>query len=456
MRIHVLGICGTLMGSIALLARQQGHTVTGSDQNVYPPMSLQLKQAGISLQAPYSAKSIPDKTDLVIIGNANLARGNPAVEVLLESGIAYCSGAEYLGRYVLSNKWVIAVAGTHGKTTTASMVAWILEYANLSPGFLIGGVPTNFQYSARLTDSNFFVIEADEYDTSFFDRRSKFLHYRPRTVILNNLEYDHADIFDNLEAIQHQFHLLMRSIPGNGLIILPDDDSALEDVIRQGCWTPTVNFSTNLDSQAEVQAVLITADGGEFKIMVANEYQGTVNWKLTGQHNVRNACAAIAAAIHAGIPPTGAIKALNEFNGVKRRMECLIDHPQLKLYDDFAHHPTAIRTTLEGLRAQVHEDTIVALIEPGSATMRKGIHGAELITATEPADQVLWMQPDNIQFQLEALLPNSDHQLFTDSQQLVQAVHELVSVSEKRVHLVMMSNTSFQGIASQLTTKLSQ
>ena len=336
------------------------------------------------------------------------------------------------------------------------MVTWILDYANLSPGFLIGGVPTNFQYSAKLTESNFFVIEADEYDTSFFDRRSKFLHYRPRTVILNNLEYDHADIFDNLEAIQQQFHLLMRAIPGNGLIILPDGDSALEEVIRQGCWTPTVNFSTNLDSQAEVQAVLVTADGAEFNIIVANEYQGTINWKLTGQHNVRNACAAIAAARHAGVPPTSAIKALNEFNGVKRRMECLIDHPRLKLYDDFAHHPTAIRTTLEGLRAQVQGETIIALIEPGSATMRKGIHGAELITATEPADQVLWMQPDNIQFQLGALLPDSNHQLFTNSQLLVQAAHDLVSVSEKTVHLVMMSNTSFQGIASILTAKLSQ
>jgi UDP-N-acetylmuramate: L-alanyl-gamma-D-glutamyl-meso-diaminopimelate ligase len=456
MRIHVLGICGTLMGSIALLARQQGHTVTGSDQNVYPPMSLQLEQAGISLQAPYSATSIPGKTELVIIGNANLARGNPAVEALLESGIAYCSGAEYLGRYVLSNKWVIAVAGTHGKTTTASMVAWILDYAKLSPGFLIGGVPTNFEYSAKLTDSKFFVIEADEYDTSFFDRRSKFLHYRPRTVILNNLEYDHADIFDNLASIQHQFHLLMRAIPGNGLIILPDDDRALEDVIRQGCWTPRVNFSTNLGSQAEVQAVLITADGAEFKVVVANQYQGTINWELTGQHNVHNACAAIAAARHAGIPPTDAIKALNEFKGVKRRMECLIDHPHLKLYDDFAHHPTAIRTTLEGLRAQVHGEIVIALIEPGSATMRKGIHGTELITATEPADQVLWMQPDNIQFQLGALLPGSDHQLFTDAEQLVQAVHDLVSVAAKRVHLVMMSNTSFHGIASKLTAKLSQ
>jgi len=456
MRIHVLGICGTLMGSIALIARQQGHTVTGSDQNVYPPMSLQLKQAGISLQAPYRSESIPDATDLVIIGNANLARGNPAVEALLDSGTAYCSGAEYLGRYVLNNKWVIAVAGTHGKTTTASMIAWILEYANLSPGFLIGGVPSNFEYSAKLTNSMFFVIEADEYDTSFFDRRSKFLHYRPRTAVLNNLEFDHADIFDNLAAIQQQFHLLIRAIPGNGLIILPDDDKALEEVINQGCWTPTADFSCEQGSQAEVHADLMTADGSEFKIRVAKEYQGTLRWKLTGQHNVRNACAAIAAARHAGVPPAQAIKALNQFNGVKRRMECLLDLPLLKLYDDFAHHPTAIRTTLEGLRAHVPDDTIVALIEPGSATMRKGTHGLELIAATEAADQVFWMQPDKIQFQLSALLPDSGHQLFTDSQPLIQAVHELTSESKKRVHLVMMSNTSFQGIASTLTRKLSQ
>jgi len=456
MRIHILGICGTLMGSIALLAKQQGHVVTGSDQNVYPPMSEQLEQAGITLQAPYSPSSIPKMVDLVIIGNANLGRGNPAVEALLNSGVAFCSGAEYLGRYLLDNKWVVAVAGTHGKTTSASMIAWILEYAGLSPGFLIGGIPANFQHSARLSDSNFFVIEADEYDTSYFDRRSKFLHYQPRTVVLNNLEFDHADIFENLKAIQQQFHLLIRSVPGNGQLILPEDDKALNEVIAQGCWTPQVRFSSKQNSKAEIRAGAISADGSKFKITVVDQYQGTINWNLTGQHNVYNACAAIAAARHVGVPPAMAIQGLNEFEGVKRRMERLIDLPQLKLYDDFAHHPTAIQTTLEGLRAQVGGATIVALIEPGSATMRKGIHGKQLIVATKAADQVFWMQPDNVEFQLSKLLPESGHRLFTDSHALIQAVQQLATETKNELHLIMMSNTSFDGMAKKLLGTLSQ
>ncbi|MBD3648797.1 MAG: UDP-N-acetylmuramate:L-alanyl-gamma-D-glutamyl-meso-diaminopimelate ligase, partial [Pseudomonadales bacterium] len=316
MRLHILGICGTLMGSIALLARELGHDVTGSDENVYPPMSDQLRNAGIDLRSPYRAENVGDP-DMVIVGNANLPRGNPELEQVLDRGIPYTSGAEWLGRYLLGDRWVIAVAGTHGKTTTASMVAWILEYAGLNPGFLIGGVPLNFPVSARTGEDPFFVIEADEYDTSYFDRRAKFLHYRPRTAVLNNLEFDHADIYPDLRAIQEQFHLLIRTIPGSGLIIHPAEDANLKVVLDRGCWTPCLRIGD------DIAAKPLSTDGSAFEVSIEGQPQGTVNWSLTGSHNIRNALAAIAAARHAGVKPAHACEALSGFRGVKRRMEVI-------------------------------------------------------------------------------------------------------------------------------------
>ena len=347
MHIHILGICGTLMGSIALLAKQKGVKVSGSDENVYPPMSTQLADAGIEVRSPYSAENIPDGVDLVMIGNASLPRGNPAVEHVLEQRIPYTSGAEWLGRDLLQDKWVIAVSGTHGKTTTTSMVAWILEYAGLSPGFLVGGVTANFSQSARLGDSSFFVIEADEYDTSYFDRRSKFVHYRPRTLIINNLEYDHADIFADLAAIQAQFHLLLRTVPGGGQVIYPATDNNVKDTLELGCWSETVTTGEG----GLINASSKKPDSSEFDVTLDDEVVGTVSWQLSGAHNQTNALAAIAAARHLGITPAVACEALCEFQGVKRRMEVIYQDDSLTVYDDFAHHPTAIRTTLEGLRS---------------------------------------------------------------------------------------------------------
>ena len=389
MHLHILGICGTLMGSLALLAKELGFTVSGSDQNVYPPMSTLLESQDIELKEGYLPEHLNPDPDLVMIGNAGLPRGNAAVEYVLARGFDYISGAEWLGRYVLKDKWVIAAAGTHGKTTTASMLAWILEHAGLQPGFLIGGVPGNFDVSARLGDAPFFVVEADEYDTSYFDRRSKFLHYRPRTVVLNNLEYDHADIFPDLGAIQQQFHLLLRTIPANGLIVRPVKDSNLDEVVEQGCWTPVETFGISEDDALWSAA---DADGGfsDFAVHLSGKLQGRVQWQLLGRHNAHNALAAIAAARHAGVKPALAIEALHQFKGVKRRMELIAEVSATRVYDDFAHHPTAIQTTLNGLRAKVGKEEIIAIIEPASHTMRRGIHQKTLSDACLDADRVFW------------------------------------------------------------------
>jgi UDP-N-acetylmuramate: L-alanyl-gamma-D-glutamyl-meso-diaminopimelate ligase len=361
------------MGSIALLARELGHEVTGTDENVYPPMSTQLEAAGIVISSGYHTESVPAETEMVIVGNANMPRGNPALEAVLDNGIPYTSGAEWLGRYLLQDRWVIAVSGTHGKTTTTSMISWILEYAGLNPGFLIGGVPQNFGQSSRVGDAPFFVIEADEYDTSYFDRRSKFLHYRPRTLVMNNLEYDHADIFEDLEAIKYQFHLLLRSVPSTGLVIYPHDDKNLGDVLDRGCWSERLPLG---DEQFQVEP--LKPDQSEFSVLIDGEVAGIVNWPLTGAHNVANALSAIAAARHAGVPAAVCCDALCEFVGVKRRMEMIYQDDQITIYDDFAHHPTAIATTLDGLRKKVGRDKIVAIIEPASHTMRKGTHEVTL------------------------------------------------------------------------------
>ncbi|MCB1643866.1 MAG: UDP-N-acetylmuramate:L-alanyl-gamma-D-glutamyl-meso-diaminopimelate ligase [Pseudomonadales bacterium] len=459
MRIHILGICGTLMGSIALLAKAAGHQVTGSDQNIYPPMSDQLAAAGIDLADGYRAENIPADTELVIIGNANLPRGNPAVEYVLNQRIPYTSGAEWLGRYLLQDRWVIAIAGTHGKTTTTSMVAWILEQAGMAPGYLVGGVPANFGQSARLGETPFFVIEADEYDTSYFDRRSKFLHYHPRTAVLNNLEYDHADIFPDLEAITSQFHLLIRTIPGTGLIIHSSADQNLQALLTRGCWSETL--TTGIEPEpAALTARLTSPDGSQFQVFLNGTKVASVQWSLSGEHNVRNALSALAAARHTGVTLAQGAQALCSFQGVKRRMEVIYQSSTVTIYDDFAHHPTAIRTTLDGLRQKAGNAKILAIIEPGSHTMRKGTHAETLADATVAADQVIWFRPQNIQWDMASHLQDSQRFSISDNIEALLAttvskVQELKAESAEGepVQLVIMSNSGFQGFHQKLISQ---
>ena len=471
MHLHILGICGTLMGSLALLAKELGFSVSGSDQNVYPPMSTQLESHGIELREGYLPENLKPDPDLVMIGNAGLPRGNAAVEYVLERGFDYISGAEWLGRYVLNNRWVIAAAGTHGKTTTASMVAWILEFAGLQPGFLIGGVPRNFSTSARLGPArleagplsaarppSLFVVEADEYDTSYFDRRSQFLHYRPRTLILNNLEYDHADIFPDLAAIQQQFHLLLRTVPANGLIVRPQQDANLDRVIEQGCWTPIETVGLAQDGPPLWSAVAGGSGFTEFEVHLGGVHQGTVAWQLLGEHNAHNALAAIAAARHVGVKPGVSIAALGQFKGVKRRMELIGDVAASRIYDDFAHHPTAIQTTLHGLRKKVGREEIIAIIEPASHTMRKGVHQHVLTNACLDADHVIWYRPDDVGWDMSQLLrPGQETvQVMDRRERIIDAVVEKLHKPDLPQHFVIMSNGGFGGIHTELVNRLQQ
>ncbi|MGH1470717.1 MAG: UDP-N-acetylmuramate:L-alanyl-gamma-D-glutamyl-meso-diaminopimelate ligase [Cellvibrionaceae bacterium] len=459
MHVHILGVCGTFMGSLAQLAKAQGHRVTGSDTSVYPPMSTQLEEAGIEIIEGYDPKQLNPAPDLVVVGNA-MSRGNPVVEALLNTTIPYVSGPQWLHDHVLKDKWVLAVAGTHGKTTTSSMLAWILEYAGMEPGYLIGGVPGNFGQSARLSHhSPFFVVEADEYDTAFFDKRSKFVHYSPRTLVMNNLEYDHADIFPDLAAIQTQFHHVVRIVPQNGLILYPSNTPALDDVIAQGCWTPCekislTNNSMGKDSNDDIwRAELVKKDGSHFKIFFDGRCKGDVKWSATGEHNVMNALAATAAARHVGVRPETAIEALENFRGVKRRMESLGTHAGVTVYDDFAHHPTAIKTTLSGLRASVGGEKIIALIEPRSNTMRLGVHQDNLVKATVDADRVIWFQPPNIDWSLEPIIKKS-----TVPSEIKRSIDDVVSDitvnAEPGTHIVVMSNGGFGGIHQKIIAAL--
>ncbi|SHF05591.1 UDP-N-acetylmuramate: L-alanyl-gamma-D-glutamyl-meso-diaminopimelate ligase [Microbulbifer donghaiensis] len=456
MHIHILGICGTFMGSLAQLAVAEGHKVTGSDANVYPPMSTQLQQAGIQLTEGYDPAQLEPAPDLVIIGNA-LSRGNPAVEAVLEKGLPYTSGAQWLCDHFLGGRWVLAVSGTHGKTTTSSMLAWILEKADMQPGFLIGGVPSNFGVSARLGESPFFVVEADEYDTAFFDKRSKFVHYRPRTLIINNLEFDHADIFDDLAAIQRQFHHLVRTVPGNGLIVASADDT-VEEVLQLGCWSEVQRFATEAEEGVRLGdwcAVDIAADGGSFAVNFRDAEVARVEWDLTGLHNVRNGLAAMAAARHVGVEPKLAAQALGSFEGVKRRMECLGEVAGIRVYDDFAHHPTAIESTLNGLRAKVGDDKIIALIEPRSNTMRMGIHQQKLAQSCSGADLVLWYQPEGMNWSLGDVVHHSTvpAKIFDN---IEAGVESAVNLAEPGTHIVVMSNGGFGGIHQRLIGALEQ
>jgi UDP-N-acetylmuramate: L-alanyl-gamma-D-glutamyl-meso-diaminopimelate ligase len=449
MHIHILGICGTFMGGLALIAREKGHTVSGSDQNAYPPMSTQLEEQGIQLMQGYKARNLDIKPDLVIIGNA-LSRGNEEVEAVLNLGLKYTSGAQWLSDYVLQDKWVLAVAGTHGKTTTSSMLAWILEDNGFQPGFLIGGIPVNFGLSARLGKTDFFVIEADEYDCAFFDKRSKFVHYRPRTAILNNLEFDHADIFDDLDAIKRQFHHLIRTIPSDGLIIAPKADDNIQDTLKLGCWTETQQTAINEDSLWQAQ--LKQEDGSHFSVIFDKQECGTLDWYLTGLHNVQNALAAIAAARHIGILPEHSIDSLKRFKNVKRRMEVIAKIKGVTLYDDFAHHPTAIQMTLDGLRKHVGTEKIIAVMEPRSNTMRMGIHREALANSLALADRTLVYQPENLTWDLSEL---SD---FSDNIQICSSIDEIIQELRKEValnsHFLMMSNGSFGGIYKRLQEEL--
>ena len=438
MRIHILGICGTFMGGVALLARAAGHQVTGCDANVYPPMSSQLEAQGIALTEGYSAGQVAVNPDLFVVGNA-ISRGNPLLEEILARNLAYVSGPQWLAEHILPGRWVLGVAGTHGKTTTTAMLAWILEEAGLAPGFLIGGVPQDFGVSARLTDSPFFVIEADEYDTAFCDKRSKFLHYRPRTAILNNLEFDHADIFSDLAAIETQFHHLVRTLPNNGLIVANGAEPALKRVLDRGCWTPVEWFNVPDAWQAGPEA-----SDGRFPVTLAGREIGSTRLALPGAHNRANALAALAAARHAGVSADLALQALSRFRGVKRRMEVRGEVRGVTVYDDFAHHPTAIAATIAGLRGTIGKGRVLAVLEPRSNTMKLGVMKGLLPGSLAGADAVFCYGKNLGWDALAALAPlGGKAQVFEQLAALVAAV-----VAEARAgdRILVMSNGSFGGV----------
>ena len=448
MHIHILGICGTFMGGLALLARERGFDVSGSDPNVCPPMSDQLAAAGIDVMQGYLPEHLQPAPDMVVMGNA-MSRGNPAVEYVLNRNLPYISGPQWLAENILLNRWVLAVSGTHGKTTTSSMLAWILEYAGMQPGFLIGGVPGNFGQSAAIGNTPFFVIEADEYDTAFFDKRSKFIHYHPRTLVINNLEFDHADIFADLAAIQTQFHHLIRTVPAEGLVITPHAIPAIEQTLERGCWTPRQTLN---DVQADWQLAETAEDGHSFTVQ-HNQNTGEVDWSLLGQHNVNNALAAIAAAHHVGVTVEHACEALNQFKGVKRRLELRGERRGIKVYDDFAHHPTAIATTLQGLRANVGQQRLIAVLEPRSNTMKMGVHEHTLAASLNTADKVILYQDPNLTWSLDNI-----QQQLGDSSVLLRniddVVEQLVSQSKAGDHIVVMSNGGFGGIHQKILDAL--
>lgn len=447
--IHILGIGGTFMAGVAVIAKTLGYRVTGSDQQIYPPMSTLLQEQGIIWFEGYDPSHLSPRPDCVIVGNA-MKRGNPCVEALLNLGLNYTSGPQWLAENVLNKRHVLAVAGTHGKTTTSSLLTWILEQAGLNPSYLIGGIPNNFPASARVTDSPFFVIEADEYDSAFFDKRSKFVHYRPRTLILNNLEFDHADIFPDLSAIQTQFHHLVRTVPSEGKIICHGKDKNLSDVLERGCWTPVEYFSFE---QGGWQVESLEKDGSVFRVLEQGQEVGIVRWSMLGKHNMLNALAALAAAKQAGVAPSEAVKALNNFSGVKRRLEIKLQKNNITVYDDFAHHPTAIATTLEGLRHRVGKQRIFAIVELASNTMRMGVHRETLPSAFNDADVVWFARPkpqdwgiSDVAHQLK--MPT---QVFDDVTQIADALAKELKPGD---HVVVMSNSGFGGIQEKIALAL--
>ncbi len=452
MKLHILGICGTFMGGLAALARELGHAVEGSDQNVYPPMSTQLEQLGIALASGYRADNIGADVSQVLVGNA-LSRGNPAVEHVLDAGLRYSSGAQWLSETVLPGRRVLAVAGTHGKTTTSSLLAWILDACGARPGFLIGGVPQNFGVSARLGQGSDFVVEADEYDTAFFDKRSKFVHYRPRIAILNNLEYDHADIFPDLAAIQRQFHHLVRTVPGSGRLIVNGADAALDEVLAMGCWTPVERFG--LGPAFDWGAELIEPDGSAFRLLRAGEPIGEARWSLLGSHNVLNAVAAIAAAAAAGIEPRAALAALPGFRNVRRRLERLGEVGGVEVFDDFAHHPTAIRETLAGLRARAGTARLVVALEPRSNSMRLGAHAAALAPSLDAADAVVFLARPELPWDSSSVIAalKGQGEAVADVPTLIERLAERVQPGDR---VVFMSNGGFEGAQRRFLELLSR
>lgn len=468
MHIHILGICGTFMGSLAVLAKEKGLKVTGCDQAVYPPMSTQLEEQGIELISGYERSQLSLGADLYIIGNA-ISRGNPLLEEILNQGLPYTSGPGFLADHILPGKWVLGVSGTHGKTTTSSMLTWILEYAGMQPGFLIGGVPENFSCSARLGETPFFVIEADEYDSAFFDKRSKFVHYRPRTFIVNNLEFDHADIFADLAAIQTQFHHVIRTIPQNGRVIYPSSVKAIDDVLAKGIWSEKQAFAQKSQDDKELDNLPVWSRINQSSDAFEVTFEGKtvqVDWAVTGEHNIQNGIAAMLAARHVGVTLEHSAKALEAFQGVKRRMQHLATVNDVSVYDDFAHHPTAIRTTLEGLRRRVGNERIIALIEPRSNTMRMGIHKDTLLESAVTADAVIWADLSDLSW-LEAQLSGSSdkHHLGADIESIISQTLGLCALKSRdennkdenaRVHVVIMSNGGFGGIHQKLISALSE
>ena len=438
------------MGGIALIARELGHEVTGVDAGAYPPMSTLLSEQGVSLTEGYTGELPDPPPDCILIGNA-LSRGNPTVEATMTSGLDYQSGPAWLSREVLSTRTVIAVAGTHGKSTTSAMLAHLLDRCGQQPGFLIGAVPSTFSVSARCGRGKHFVIEADEYDSAFFDKRSKFVHYRPHTLILNNLEFDHADIFDNVEAIERQFHHLVRTVPSRGLIVRPALDAHLDRALELGCWSSVqaTSVGSEVPYMADWRAELLAEDGSRFMVVHHEQPVASVSWSQTGLHNVRNALAAIAAARHVGVTPDHAVAALCRFSGVKRRMELLADVGGVCVYDDFAHHPTAIKTTLDGLRKKVGDARIIGVLEPRSNTMKMGIHKDVLVDSWQEADEILLFEPDNLGWSMAQLAKHSrtPTQVFRSVDAII---HQLATMLQPGDHVLIMSNGGFGGIHNKL------
>jgi UDP-N-acetylmuramate: L-alanyl-gamma-D-glutamyl-meso-diaminopimelate ligase len=463
--IHILGIAGTFMGGVAAIAKAAGFRVTGSDLNVYPPMSTQLQALGIEFVQGYGAEQLDLKPDMVVVGNA-LSRGSPVIEAMLDRGMAYTSGPLWLAEQVLHERHVIAVTGTHGKTTTTAMLTWILEHAGLAPGFLVGGVPGNFESSARLGKPPFFVIEADEYDTAFFDKRAKFVHYRPRTAILNNLEYDHADIYPDVASIRRQFNQLLRTVPGAGRLIVNAQDAEIAATLNEGCWTPRESFGLATTGAAPGAAIGGVAPGADWSAHIVEgsaasrfvvHFQGReaaeVAWTLMGEHNVMNALAAIGAARHAGVDPARAAQALNAFRGVKRRMEVRGEVAGVTVYDDFAHHPTAIETTLKGLRARVGAARIIAVLEPRSNTMKMGVHREQLAPSLAAADKTWFLNSPDLGWDLAGAVSSmgADASLAGTVDALVQG---LAAQARAGDHVLVMSNGGFGGLHDKLLAAL--
>ncbi|HSY08351.1 MAG TPA: UDP-N-acetylmuramate:L-alanyl-gamma-D-glutamyl-meso-diaminopimelate ligase [Steroidobacteraceae bacterium] len=455
MHVHILGIAGTFMAGVAALAKAAGHHVTGSDQNVYPPMSTQLQALGIDFIEGFEASQLTPRPDVVVVGNV-MTRGQPVIEALLESDIPQSSGPEWLAREILRGRWVLAVAGTHGKTTTASVLAWILEHAGCAPGFLIGGAPANFESSARLGRAPFFVIEADEYDTAFFDKRAKFVHYRPRTLVLNNLEFDHADIYENVAAIERQFHHLIRTVPASGRILWNAADARLARTLAMGCWTPCEGFAgraAGLNARWTSRPAPGVTDGSSFDVLEGATVHGRVQWALIGDHNVDNALASLAAARHAGVPVAQAIEALRSFKGVARRMQVRGEAGGIVVYDDFAHHPTAIHTTLAGLRARVNGARIVAVLEPRSQTMRMGVHRDALAPAFALADEVWIYAPANLGWDVQPVITALGERGHVQ-RDLDALGAELSRSLRPGDHVLVMSNGSFGALHERLLAAL--